>query len=121
MQTLGKEERLSSKKSINDLFTNGKSVYFDGIKIKIISNELSSVPVKVVVSVPKRIYKRAVDRNRIKRLIKEVYRKNKNVLVSTFTGFHLMFIFTSKTIPNYIEIEKMVVGVLKKANNKFQK
>ncbi|MGV3539489.1 MAG: ribonuclease P protein component [Rufibacter sp.] len=76
-----KEERLRSKKLIDRLFREGSS--FNVYPLRFVAlhlPEASEPPVQVLVSVSKRYFKKAVDRNRLKRQIKEVYRQNKHLI-----------------------------------------
>lgn len=76
--TLGQEERLKSKKLIGKLYEEGKSVKVFPLRMVYIQTEhTSKFPAQVGVSVPKRNFKKAVDRNRMKRLLRETYRKHK--------------------------------------------
>ncbi|MCG8802606.1 ribonuclease P protein component [Tenacibaculum finnmarkense] len=79
--TLGQQERLKSKKLIGKLYEEGKSVKVFPLRMVYIQTEhTSKFPVQVGVSVPKRNFKSAVDRNRIKRLLRETYRKEKHTV-----------------------------------------
>jgi len=115
MQTFTKAERLSGKIEIERLFQTGKSFHFAPFKIIWKETTDSTVPAKIVISVPKRLFKKAVDRNRIKRITREAYRKNKN---SFYTDINkkvvLMFIFTSKTIIEYKEMEEKIISILQR-------
>ncbi|GAB2552506.1 ribonuclease P protein component [Rufibacter soli] len=76
-----KEERLRSKKLIEQLFREGSS--FNSYPLRFVAlhvPEVSEPPVQVLVSVSKRNFKKAVDRNRLKRQIKEAYRLSKPAL-----------------------------------------
>jgi ribonuclease P protein component len=116
MQTFTKAERLSSKIEIDSLFGIGKS--FNNAPFKVIWLEKTggNTPVKTVISIPKRLFKRAVDRNRLKRLTREAYRKNKHFLVDNLGNkkILLMFIFTSKTIIEYKEMEEKIISILQR-------
>ncbi|MBE7633625.1 ribonuclease P protein component [Tenacibaculum finnmarkense genomovar ulcerans] len=82
--TLGQQERLKSKKLIGKLYEEGKSVKVFPLRMVYIQTEhTSKFPVQVGVSVPKRNFKSAVDRNRIKRLLRETYRKEKYTVYDT--------------------------------------
>jgi ribonuclease P protein component len=80
--TLGKKERLKSSLTIQNLLKNGKTVSAFPLKIYWnLSTDISQeYPVRMAVSVPKRKFGKAVDRNRIKRRVKESYRRNKDIL-----------------------------------------
>ena len=78
-QTFSREERLSSRKLIEKIIEDGKSISVNPFRISWTLAELTTAfPAQLAIAVPKRFFKRAVDRNRIKRLIREVYRKNKS-------------------------------------------
>jgi ribonuclease P protein component len=80
--TFGKEERLKSSLAIQDLLKNGHSLSLFPLKIywNFPEGEPSKQPVRTAVLVPKRKFKRAVDRNMMKRRIREAFRLNKNLL-----------------------------------------
>jgi len=81
MLTFKKEERLCSKKSIDFLFANGKSFYLNPFKIKWIYQDcVTNYHAQILIVVPKRYFKKAFERNKIKRQIREAYRLNKSVL-----------------------------------------
>jgi ribonuclease P protein component len=81
MNTLVKSERLISKKLIDHLFTNGKSFHSSNIKITVLLGSFDfNYPAQVLVSVSKKNFKKAVDRNAIKRRIREAYRIIKSSL-----------------------------------------
>ena len=81
--TLGKEERLKSRKIIGRLYEEGKSIKAFPLRMVYIQTEhTSNFPCQVGVSVPKRNFKKAVDRNRIKRLLRENYRLQKYTVYS---------------------------------------
>lgn len=111
METLSKQERLYKKKSIESLYAHGKSIKTPAIiclyhKIE----ENSEYPVQALFTAPKRRFSRAHDRNRIKRLMKEVYRKEKQILYDHLNNKNeklaLAFIFTGNRIPDYNYVEQ---------------
>ena len=79
--TLGKQERLKSKKLIEKLYAEGDSVKTFPLRMMYVQTAHTSVfPCQVGVSVAKRNYKLAVDRNRLKRLMRETYRLQKQIV-----------------------------------------
>ena len=79
--TLGKLERLKSKKLIEKLYEQGSSVKSFPLRMVYLQTKhTSGFPAQVGVSVSKRNFKSAVDRNRIKRLLRESYRLQKEIL-----------------------------------------
>ncbi|GGI28573.1 ribonuclease P protein component [Pedobacter mendelii] len=78
MYTFRKEERLCSRKHLDLLFKNGSSFLLYPFRVSyLFINEPSEVRAQVVINVPKKRYKHAVDRNLLKRRIREAYRLNK--------------------------------------------
>lgn len=79
--TFGKEERLKSKKLIEKLYTDGTSIKAFPLRMVYLQTEhTSTFPCQVAVSVPKRNFKLAVERNRIKRVLRETYRLQKRIV-----------------------------------------
>ena len=95
--TYGKSEKLKSKKSIELLFEEGNSVASFPLRF-IFFKDLSGLkPSQIGVSVPKKKVPHAVDRNRIKRLMRESYRLNKNLFTDILDeGVVGMFLFTDR-------------------------
>ena len=103
-----KTEKLKSRKAIDELFARGKSQSIFPIRIsyQFLTIEVNEKPgLKVGVSVSKKHFKKAVDRNRIKRLLREAYRLQKNDLLELIEAKQLkgfvFFIYTDKTLPGY--------------------
>ena len=83
--TLGKEERICSKKLIEKLFKGGRSKSMVAYPLRVVyaqkaDDEGENVPAQMLVSVSKRHFKHAVDRNRVKRQVREAYRKHKHTV-----------------------------------------
>src|SRR5690606_12702736 len=77
-----KEERLCSEKLLSLLFKNGSSFLFYPFRVTwITSTEPQAYPAQVLISVPKKRFKRSVDRNLLKRRMREAYRLNKAQLL----------------------------------------
>ncbi|SEK79510.1 ribonuclease P protein component [Aquimarina amphilecti] len=114
--TFGIKERLKSKKEIELLFSEGKSIA--KYPIRLIYREATTeknFTIQTAVSVSKRNFKKAPDRNRIKRLLRESYRKNK-YLVSKNTTHHFtfMFLYTGNKMPDSIIVESKIKEILQK-------
>lgn len=112
---LPKSHRLTGKKSIEELFKNGSSFYSHPLLLKYVS--VAAPHSKVLFSVPKKKFKRAVDRNLIKRRLREVYRLNKHLL-SHSTHYHLAFIYLDKEVLPYKRIEPKLIQLLRRLNRK---
>jgi len=113
------EEKLKSKKSIDKLFKEGKSVSQSGFTlVYLIDPLLTFYPAQAGFTVPKKFFKHAVDRNRIKRLMREAYRLNKNALYEKLLAgkqqLALMFVYKGKELPNHEAATKSVVACLNK-------
>lgn len=99
------------------LFASGKSSHAAPIKLIYMSGaEDLPFPAQAMFVVPKRLFKRAHDRNKLKRRMKEVYRLNKNNLYNTLQlkekKVVLAFIYTGKVITDYQTIEKALLKLL---------
>jgi ribonuclease P protein component len=114
--TLGKEEKLKSRKQIERLFLEGHSVKEFPLRLKFLKTDYElKFPFQVAFSVPKRNMKLAVDRIRIKRLLREVYRKNKHILLNNNSNnYVVMFIYTDKKEWKYEELELKMISILHK-------
>jgi len=114
--TLGKEEKLKGRKLIEQLFAEGQRVKSFPIQLIYFKNLLEiEATVKVGFSVPKRNIKLAVHRNRIKRVLREVYRKNKHIFSSQLKeSYVFMFIYMAKEEINYAELELTITKLCDK-------
>ena len=104
----GKAEKLKSRKVVEELFARGKSLNVFPIRISYKFLPLPAdekVVFQVGVSVSKRNFKRAVDRNRVKRLLREAYRLQKQELIEVLKKQgkigYVFFIYTDKQMPQY--------------------
>lgn len=120
--TLGKDEKLKSRKLIEHLFAEGKRVKSFPLQLIYLQiNHDSEFPVKVGFSVPKKAVKLAVDRNRIKRLMREAYRLNKYLISENLKEPYIfMFIYTAKEEPKYTDLEEIFKKVFVKFLNKIE-
>lgn len=118
--TFAKIERLCSKKSIDDLFANGKSKTQFPIKLIYKPTEFESpFPIRAMFVVPKKKHKRANKRNTIKRRMREVYRLNKHTLYETLKNYKLdiMFICLTSEELEYNVIEKCMCQLMETLGN----
>jgi len=114
-------ERLNSKIKIDRLFTDGKAFLVYPLRtVYFISSENPS-ELEVLISVPKKKFKKAVHRNRIKRLIREAYRLNKNelcnVVISGNLQMQVAFVYVADKELNFHELNdkmKQILDQLKK-------
>ena len=120
-QNFTKEERISKQKEIDLLFNEGHS--FIAYPLRVIYTEkptTTEIPISILVSVPKRRFKRAVKRNRMKRIIRESYRLNKNELTEFLQtkekGLFIAFLYVSNDIHPFTIIE----ASMKKALNSLK-
>lgn len=91
--TLGKEERLKSRKLIEKLYQEGNSVKAFPLRMIFLQTQhTSNYPAQAGVSVPKRNFKLAVDRNRIKRLLRETYRLQKHIVYDSIDQPYIFMI-----------------------------
>lgn len=119
MEHFGKSYKLCSRKTIDLLFNEGKQLRVFPLKVYYAENEsIEKVPFQVVLSAPKRQFKRAHDRNYVKRLLKEVLRREKQpleeVLNKSGKQLSLCIIYTNKEVLTYQELEKCVRKMLVK-------
>jgi len=123
--TLQKDELLSLKKVISEAFEQRNSVSVFPLRIIINPTKLpTNKPAQVLFTVPKRNFKLAVDRNLIRRRIKEAYRKNKHALYQYLEENNLqlaiVIIYIGKKEISYSEIEEKIILSLQKVQIKIQ-
>lgn len=120
MEKFGKAYKLCSRKTIGNLFKEGQqlrsypfTIYFSE------QANFENIPFQVVFSAPKRAFKRAHDRNYIKRLMRETFRKKKLILETELNlqgkQLALFVIYTPKVLPTHAELmhqtEKLIVKI----------
>lgn len=118
MYKFSKKERLCSNLDIQRLFDENNYFIYEKIKVYwnlILSEENNT---EVLFSVPKKIIPKAVNRNKIKRLIRESYRKNKKVIKNK-NQLHLGFIYLSPEIPSFNSLEEKIKVILQRLNNQL--
>ena len=84
-------------------------------------NSLEENSSEILISIPKRIIPLATKRNKIKRLIRESYRTNKNILQLDNQGINISFMFLSSEIPEYNSLEEKIKVILHRLNDELWK
>ena len=114
--TFPKKEKLRNKRIIERLFKEGHAVSVYPVKLvylRIVSP--TDVKIQTAVTVPKRNFKSAVKRNRIKRLMRECYRRNKQHIFNNMEGnFAFLFLYLGKEMPAYAVVEKSMLQIFQK-------
>lgn len=123
-----KGQKLKSEKAIGQLFLHGKSLFIYPVKIQYqieITDEVKDHGLQFSVSVSKKYFKRAVDRNLLKRRMREAFRLQKNaleyILVEKPISLKIMLIYVSKEIVDYNQIHKSVDILLSRLKPKIKK
>lgn len=111
--TLPKRERLCGKTNIGLLLAKGKHGNVPGLRFLYMTNNGTETN-RIMVSVPKKMFKRAVKRNLLKRRIRECWRKQKHALQAT--GTDILFIYPTKEIQSYEQIYTCVGQIIEKIN-----
>lgn len=116
-----KEERLHSKKLIAELFSKGSSFNLYPLRFVLVKHpDPSATPPQVLVSVSKKYFKKAVDRNRLKRQIREAYRQHKHLLQDqghySIQLIGILYIGKEKSDFNLIR-KKLISGLERSVSN----
>ena len=116
-RTFKKRERLSKQKEIDLLFEKGVSFVVYPLRVVYVEKQpVSGAEAAVLVSVSKKKFKQAVKRNRIKRLMREAYRLNKQMLLQNLRekekGLLIGFLFIGNELPEWKTIEAAMVKAL---------
>lgn len=114
--TYPKSEKLKSKNTIDLLFSEGKSVAKYPLRLVYVAVDLGeNLSIKMGVSVSKKYFKKAVDRNYFKRVLRETYRLNKNRLLDHLgQPYAFMLLYQSKDRLSYEEINNKTIQLFEK-------
>lgn len=117
--TFSKKERLCSRKVISELFEKGNSFYSEPFRLLWLeSDKVLPCPAQTAISVGKKAFAGAVERNRLKRLIREAWRLNKDKLYMQLEKLNmqiaLMIIYSGSKMPEYRELETRMEELISK-------
>jgi len=114
--TYPKSEKLKSKNTIDLLFSEGKSVSKYPLRLVYVPVVLDgNQKIKMGVSVSKKYFKHAADRNYFKRVLRETYRLNKHLLLNQLDSpYAFMFFYQSKDSLSYDEINQKTIALFEK-------
>jgi ribonuclease P protein component len=118
-----KNERLCHKDSIDLIFAQGNTLSDRPIKLRWTETNEQAIPLQTLISVPKRRIPKACDRNRIKRLIREAFRLNKQSLIDQLTqkntSINLAIIYSENKVLTFKEIHDKICLTLQRLSQKY--
>ena len=113
--TYPKHEKLKSQKTIDLLFSKGKSVTKYPLRLVYVATNDADEKLKFGVSVSKKHFKHAVDRNYFKRVLRECYRLNKHIIHENLDQpYAIMFFYQTKDRLSYQEIHEKTIQLFQK-------
>lgn len=120
-----KKERVTGEKRIEALFTKGRSFMSYPFRIVYLETaQYGSMPLSILISIPKKRVKSAVDRNRMKRLGREAYRLNKHLFLPNGLAenehLDVAFIYVADKLSDYATVEKGIRKAIKELNHRIE-
>ncbi len=119
--TFGKTERLKKRDDVKSLFGQGSS--FNVFPIKVFWRLAAEPGLQAGVGVSAALFKRSTNRNRIKRLMREGYRLQKNelqdIVAKTGKGLHLFFIYRGNELPEFQTVFEKIGSALSRLKNEI--
>ena len=123
--TFTKAERITGEKRVDAIFASGKSFISYPLRVVYLQHEQSPIhSCSILITVPKKRIKKAGHRNRIKRLIRESYRLNKELVNDIEFGeqsLDIAFVYVKDTVSDYKEIQKGVKKALRQIAIRIKK
>lgn len=122
--TFSKRERLYGTKRIDSLFKEGNSFISYPLRVLYLTHEQSEdTTCSTLISVPKKRIKRATQRNRVKRLIRESYRLNKTLITTAieYKSLDVAFIYVKDSVSDFQTIEKAMQKALNQISSRILK
>lgn len=125
-QSLNRHERLKSRQGIDVLFTEGDKLFEYPFLLRWKATALNtSVPLQFLVSISKKRMPGAAKRIRIKRLVREAFRKNKKGLCQILTAndqqMMIAFVYVGKEMPSYKEVEEKIIILLRRLSRDYER
>jgi len=124
--TFRKRERMVSQRLIDDLFAGGSSRSVAAFPLRAVyklrERNDHGEPLQVLISVPKKHFHHAVDRNRVKRQVREAWRHHKQLLVEALASdkqLLVAFVWLSDSFLSTSEVEERVAGIVKRLQEKL--
>lgn len=118
--TLGKSQRIKSRKLIEQMFEEGKAV--KNYPFRAVFLEQHEGGFQMAVSVPKKRLKKAVDRNKVKRMVREAYRLQSPEIFqeASEASFAIMIIYMGNEVPDYSLVSTKIKGLLQRFVKEIQ-
>lgn len=116
--TFSKQQRLKSRKKLQQVFAGRKAVFAENIKLLYLTGDADKGFVKCGVGLSGRYFKKAVDRNRVKRLLREAYRLQQHQLNESAENnqkeISVFILYTGRELPQYEQLYQNVGVALQK-------